>query len=231
MQQDQCNQTPATQPETLATERVAPTPAQVLVDPQRLDGLSMEASAIYLALVLDNALGRKSTGRSLRDRFGCGPHSVMHALVELRKRGLVLTGPEHFAAMRQWDVDLYGEDGALFGEQVRARATAKRRERPEPVVHPEPTEPTWVGKEWPIASPDYPRKGQNVVYLLIDSAGAVAYVGSTDRFLGRMSDHADDKVWTTWSAYLCANRDAAYAFERKKIAELQPYLNHQGSSR
>lgn len=94
---------------------------------------------------------------------------------------------------------------------------------------PNGPEGSWQG-EYPLAASDAaPRTGIAVVYVLFDETGAPCYVGSTMRFRNRLAQHRRaGKSFTRWSAYQCADREAAYAREDQMLREALPRLNKRG---
>lgn len=85
---------------------------------------------------------------------------------------------------------------------------------------------TWHGS-WPLAHGDrVPMYNTCVVYVLYDAANAPCYVGSTQHLSSRLKGHhKDGKAFAAWTAFPCADREAAYQLEEKLLAEHQPYLN------
>lgn len=85
---------------------------------------------------------------------------------------------------------------------------------------------TWRG-EWPYAVGDrLPVSGTCVVYVLYDKMTAPCYVGSTQDLSARLkAHHKDGKPFVRWTAFPCADREAAYRLEEKLLGEHQPYLN------
>lgn len=87
---------------------------------------------------------------------------------------------------------------------------------------------TWQGS-WPLASDDrVPMYNTCVVYVLYDAANEPCYVGSTMNLKSRLKDHhKDGKPLVRWTAFACADREAAYQLEIKLLGEHQPYLNRK----
>lgn len=85
---------------------------------------------------------------------------------------------------------------------------------------------TWQGT-WPLAADDrVPAYGTCVVYVLYDAANEPCYVGSTQDLSARLKvHHKDRKPLARWTAFACADREAAYQLEERLLAEFQPYLN------
>jgi hypothetical protein len=93
--------------------------------------------------------------------------------------------------------------------------------------HRQPNGPggSWSGPH-PFDEGPTPGDATPVAYMLYDHLGKVCYVGSTGGFRGRINCHArDGKRFTSWRAYPCSDRDAAYALEMRLIRKHQPYLN------
>jgi len=91
---------------------------------------------------------------------------------------------------------------------------------------PNGPEGTWVGV-WPIAVDDAaPIGGTAVVYILFDATNEPCYVGSTGNLRTRLKQHSRaGKQFSTWQAYLCSDREAAYQLEERLLAERFPRLN------
>lgn len=87
---------------------------------------------------------------------------------------------------------------------------------------------TWRG-EWPLAGSDsLPANGACVVYVLYDTPNEPCYVGSTQNIRARLKRHRmDGKEFAWWSAFGCADREAAYRLEERLLSEWQPYLNRK----
>jgi GIY-YIG catalytic domain-containing protein len=87
---------------------------------------------------------------------------------------------------------------------------------------------TWRGS-WPLEAGDRtPIYGACVVYVLYDGANDPCYVGSTQNLKARLKDHRKDgKPFVRWTAFACADREAAYQLEDKLLNEHQPYLNRK----
>lgn len=85
---------------------------------------------------------------------------------------------------------------------------------------------TWQGS-WPLDRGDrVPMYNTCVVYVLYDAANDPCYVGSTQNLKARLKDHhKDEKPFVRWTAFACADREAAYQLEEKLLNEHQPYLN------
>lgn len=83
---------------------------------------------------------------------------------------------------------------------------------------------TWHGT-YPVDGGPVPLDGASVVYVLYDDENQPCYVGSTHKMRFRLKCHARDKSFTTWTAYRCEDREAAYQLEERLLAEHQPYLN------
>ncbi|WP_262285423.1 hypothetical protein [Micromonospora sp. MA102] len=74
-----------------------------------------------------------------------------------------------------------------------------------------------------------PPRGQAVVYVLYDVDARPIYVGSTKVFRDRMRSHRrDGKPMTSWLAYPCDSREAAYLLESKLLDECRPSMNRTG---
>lgn len=87
---------------------------------------------------------------------------------------------------------------------------------------------SWEG-EYPLGYAPRPPDGQSVVYVLFDEANVPCYVGSTQRFKGRLQAHERDKKFRRWVAYPCTDREAAYQLEERLLREHKPYLNKKAS--
>lgn len=99
------------------------------------------------------------------------------------------------------------------------------------VRQPNSEDGSWHGA-WPLP-PDaaYPLKGVSVVYVLFNDTQPV-YVGSSHSWKERMEAHRrDGKVWTSWTAHPCRNREAAYELEDRFLTQYMPALNKQGPRR
>ncbi len=85
---------------------------------------------------------------------------------------------------------------------------------------------TWRGS-WPLADDEsLPVNGTCVVYVLYDATNEPCYVGSSSNVRSRLKGHqADGKEFTWWTAFVCADREAAYQLEERLLSEYQPYLN------
>ena len=85
---------------------------------------------------------------------------------------------------------------------------------------------TWRGV-WPLGNDAHvPMYGACVVYVLYDEVNEPCYVGSTQNLKARLKDHhKDQKPFTYWTAFACADRETAYLLEEKLLSEHQPYLN------
>lgn len=75
-----------------------------------------------------------------------------------------------------------------------------------------------------------PPTGQAVAYVLYDGLEPV-YIGSTGHFSARLARHRRDKTFDRWTAYPCADREAAYLLEDQLLAERFPPLNRRRSAR
>lgn len=84
-------------------------------------------------------------------------------------------------------------------------------------------EPCWSGGR-DHAGEKRPMKDQCVVYVLFDELDPV-YVGSTQHFAMRFSEHRKTKEWTTWVAYPARDREHAYELEEKFHRMYLPKLN------
>lgn len=85
---------------------------------------------------------------------------------------------------------------------------------------------SWRGTN-PIGKTDRtPPPGSCVVYVLFADDLTPCYVGSTQHFAPRMSGHrSDGKLWSSWVAYPCRDREHAYQVEESFLAEYMPGLN------
>jgi len=119
---------------------------------------------------------------------------------------------------------LWNQHMPYKASQVPHRAAAVVRSRPNAPYG------SWAGN-WPHVTEDaYPARGVPVVYVLFDHLNRPAYVGSTDHFVARMKAHRKDLrkgAISRWTAYRCADREAAYVLEEKLLAEHKPYLNRR----
>ena len=97
--------------------------------------------------------------------------------------------------------------------------------RAQPHRRPNGPHGTWSGP-YPFDEGPTPGDAVAVAYLLLDVAKQICYAGSTGGFRGRLNRHArEGKQFSSWLAYPCADRGAAYALENRLIREHQPYLN------
>lgn len=72
----------------------------------------------------------------------------------------------------------------------------------------------------------WPHWGTPVVYVLFDASNRPCYVGSTKAFKDRLCGHKrDGKVWSSWQAYRCRDREHAYQAEEQFLRQYMPYLN------
>lgn len=87
---------------------------------------------------------------------------------------------------------------------------------------------TFVG-EWPLHPRAVaPRGGKSVVYVLFDASNEPCYVGSSCNLRQRLKAHArDGKVFTSWQAYPCRDREHAYELEVQLLRERMPRLNRK----
>lgn len=75
-----------------------------------------------------------------------------------------------------------------------------------------------------------PPVGVSVVYVLFDVWNEPAYVGSTQDFRVRLAVHRKEKPGLlTWTAFPCADREAAYVLENRLLKEYKPHLNKKAS--
>lgn len=126
--------------------------------------------------------------------------------------------------MKRWEAAVPAKAGRM--QYVLRNLQTERRHVPNM------PDGTWRGT-WPLpdgrkssAAAPVPAFGTCVVYVLYDAANEPCYVGSSKNLKGRLKQHADDgKPFPCWSAYRCADREAAYRLEEKLLAEHQPYLN------
>jgi len=115
--------------------------------------------------------------------------------------------------------------------------TTEQELEPEPPTAPEPAPVPveygageWSGDWAPVlaghgAAPDTKIP---VVYFMYDSSDLLAYIGSTDRFRKRMSEHANGRrsdAWHRWTARECPTRKIAYILEDREILARDPYQN------
>lgn len=85
---------------------------------------------------------------------------------------------------------------------------------------------SWVGDVPVDPKSPSPCSGQAVVYVLYDASLTPCYVGSTHAFRTRLRSHLrDGKPAVSWTAYPCADREAAYALEDLVLRQQTPYLN------
>jgi hypothetical protein len=84
---------------------------------------------------------------------------------------------------------------------------------------------TWRG-DYPLSPHEpAPVDGTSVVYILFDAANTPCYVGSSGHFRARLRKNGANKTFTTWQAFPCADREAAYELEVRLLEERKPYLN------
>lgn len=75
-----------------------------------------------------------------------------------------------------------------------------------------------------------PLKGTAVVYVLYDQDNDPCYVGSTGQLRARLKQHLNGgKAFSTWRAWECKDRAAAYEREDAMLREVAPYLNRRAS--
>ena len=127
--------------------------------------------------------------------------------------GIALTG-----FMKRWDAAL-AIPAARMQYVIRHLDTLERHA-------PNMADGTWQGA-WPLDAGDrLPAYETCVVYVLYDATNEPCYVGSTQNLSARLKAHyKDGKPLVRWSAFPCADREAAYQLEEKLLAEYQPYLN------
>jgi hypothetical protein len=91
---------------------------------------------------------------------------------------------------------------------------------------PNGTEGTWIGT-WPLATDAVaPLSGVPVVYVLFGPDNEPCYVGSSAQFRQRIRQHAKDgKIFTSWQAYPCQDREHAYELEVRVLRERMPSQN------
>lgn len=79
---------------------------------------------------------------------------------------------------------------------------------------------------------DRPPTGVSVVYVLFSEDATVVYVGSTRAFTKRMSQHRrSGKMWATWQAFRCRDREHAYEIESRFLDQHMPSGNRCGGRR
>ncbi len=83
------------------------------------------------------------------------------------------------------------------------------------------TDGCWRGP-WPLFSGlSVPAAGQAVVYHLYDESRAVCYIGSSGDLRSRLKWHKDDgKIFESWLAEPCTDREAAYVAEEALLQSL-----------
>lgn len=93
-------------------------------------------------------------------------------------------------------------------------------------TEPEDDDGAWRGI-WPLeADARLPHKGVSVAYVLFDGDLEPVYVGSTSSFIKRMGWHErDGKMWRSWVAYPCRDREHAYQVEESFLKRYMPRLN------
>lgn len=134
---------------------------------------------------------------------------------------------ELVAAYREW-VELAAPGLAARWESGTGTHAGRMQQLARSRNHYEPNMPdgTWRGSS-PLAEGDHiPGRGRCVVYVLYDAANQPCYVGSTKHMLVRLQGHRNSKKeFTWWTAFPCADREAAYQLEERLLAEHKPYLN------
>lgn len=126
----------------------------------------------------------------------------------------------------------YADVGALgYGKRWNATIPVDHRRLSNLLRQPgrgQPNMPdgTWRGS-WPLAEGDsLPVNGTCVVYVLYDAVNEPCYVGSSQNVRARLKRHRmDGKEFAFWTAFPCADREAAYQLEERLLVEYQPYLN------
>lgn len=216
---DQCKQSPddraRDQPripfiKLVGDYRPVSVPAE-LIDPG--SGTPAEVIGAYAIVMYWLERGQPATIERLAERLGCPAEHAEQLVATLHDVGALHYGE--------------GPDAEPFRNPCCESSEPPPR---RPIVLRDTTAPPeWRGP-WPVvAGTATPGKGQNIAYVLRDGQPRPLYVGSTDDFLSRMESHAKTKVWTSWQAYLCDDRDGAYAFEQHLIRKLKPRLNRWDS--
>lgn len=189
----------------------------VLIYPELIGELGIEEMATYLRIALWYQNGEESTVQRLADELWQG--SAWRAemwIHELARRGLVCDQGD----WRRQAAELVEREN----EAKVARTSADNLRRKNATY----LDGRWSG-DWPVTRRcSLPARGVPVVYFQYDSAGQIAYIGSTKDFAKRMANHADhprSAVWARWEARECAARDEAYAIESREIEGQKPYQN------
>jgi hypothetical protein len=106
-----------------------------------------------------------------------------------------------------------------------------RRRRPKITARPMKRPPEYVG-HWPLPESDpCPRDGEAVVYHLY-RGDDLRYVGVTEHFPTRLKAHAHGgRQFDRWTAYICADRRSAEAFEQQCINRKRPPENRPATGR
>lgn len=82
---------------------------------------------------------------------------------------------------------------------------------------------------YPVPRPDYPKRGEQVVYCFYGEYGEILYIGVTQNFPQRMKQHKSSKAWIgevelmNW--IVCPDRAQAEEYEAHCIDELNPKYN------
>lgn len=154
--------------------------------------------------------------------------------IDAERQFITCVAREHAAGRVSWTelirVHRFLREGALPGWYQRWQEelpySAHELKRMEAIHETE----EWSGVGMDVYNdPGRPPKGAYVVYLLCDDTGEPIYVGSTQSFANRLSHHRRDKVWASWRAYRCDNRQHAYEVESRFLRQYKPRLNKQGA--
>jgi hypothetical protein len=124
------------------------------------------------------------------------------------------------------DVSAVGFMKAWEDAGLPSARSLRERMRYEALTQPSEPDGSWAGSQ-PIGEQRRPPARQAVVYLLYDGAEPI-YLGSTDRFVTRISTHRrDGKQFTSWHAWPCRDREHAYEREVEMLRQSLPRLNQR----
>lgn len=186
--------------------------------PRRLidQDISPETLAAYVYVMAWLDEGSEASSGRLADRMGCTPDRAAELVADLEQLGAVRSSNK--PAPRAPVTDLPGSEIPPL-----ARLTHEPN-------GPDGPDGSWTGVWPPLPGDPFPPRLAPVVYVLFDDQHHPSYVGSTGDFRTRIRAHAREKrdLWSTWVAYPCASRSAAYDVETRFLRQYMPALNVQG---
>lgn len=185
------------------------------IDCSVVDDLAPETLAAAVIVLTWIERDEDTEPEQLAARLGCSEEHAADLMAELHDNGIIFWGEgPHRSAWNYPPLDDVEPPSA-----------------PLPPIHLRSTRrgPDWRGT-WPApAATEIPRKGANIAYVLWADDERPRYVGSTDNLAGRLGAHSrNGRQFCRWDAYLCDDRDGAYAFEEHLNRKLRP-LDNPGS--